>query len=124
MSLERTAAAVAALSGTVGAGIAATLLGARYADDPAVLIGVGFGAAVGAVLSAGMFAVAYAADTDGNRPYLSPAATASASVLLVAATDVGATAANPPLVSIALVGGALLMIVGSALVFVAEFRGV
>jgi hypothetical protein len=118
MSLERRGVAWAAVLGTVGGGVAAALLGVRYADDAAVLLGV---AVVGTVLSIGMLGVAYAADVDGDPPYVSPATAGSASVLLLVATDAHA-AADPPFVSVALLGAAVLLVVGSALVFVAEFR--
>lgn len=125
MSLERTAGAWAAAMGAVGAGIAAALLGVRYAGDAGVLVGFGFGVAVvGAVLSVGMVAVASAADTDGEPAYLYPATTGAASVLLLVAIDAHPVEGDLPVVSIALVGAAILLIVGPALVFVAEFRGV
>jgi len=124
MSLERTAGAWPAVMGAVGAGVAAALLGVRYAGDAGVLVGFGFGVAVvGAVLSVGMVAIAYAADTDGDPPYLYPATTGSASVLLLIATDTHPSKGALQPVSVALVGAAVLLIVGSALIFVAEVLG-
>jgi hypothetical protein len=123
MSLERRGAAVAALAGTVGAGIATLLLGVLSGDPGAVLTGFALAVAtVGAVLSAGLAGWVYVSDADGESLYVSPATVASASVLLLVAADNGAARVEPPVLSLALVGAAVLIVVGAALMFVSELR--
>ena len=123
MSLGRRGAAWVAVLGTAGGVVAAALLGSRYVDDAAVLVEFGAGVAVvGAVLSVGLLGIAYAVDVDGDPPstYVYPATAGSASVLLLVAAD--AHADGPPFVPVALLGAAVLLVVGSALVFAAELR--
>lgn len=121
MSLERRGAVWAALMGTVAAGIAVVLLAAQFADDPSVLRGFGLGVgAVGLALSLGMVGWLFLSDRDVEDPYLYPSVVASASVLVLVATDAGATGARPPVLALALVCAAVLMVVGYTLVFVSQ----
>jgi hypothetical protein len=116
--------AAAATLGALGAGIVALALGTRYADDLSVIVGFGLGTAVvGIVLSIGLLAWTYLSDAEGDALYLYPATTASTSaLLLVSVLDSAATGAEGTALPLALVGAAVLVVVGMALVFVEQVR--
>ncbi|MFB6218214.1 MAG: hypothetical protein ABEH77_03385 [Halobacteriaceae archaeon] len=123
MSFEQRGAAWAALMGTVGAGIAVTLLGLRYSDSASVVVGFGFGVAVvGFVLSVGMTGWVYLSDASGDSLYIYPATVAAASVLLLVAAGDHPPEGTPTRLSLVLVGAAVLIVVGFTLVFVSQLR--
>ncbi len=118
--------AAAATLGALGAGIVALALGTRYVDDLSVIVGFGLGTAVvGIVLSVGLLAWTYLSDAEGDALYLYPATMASTSALLfvsIRSIDSAATGAEGTALPLALVGAAVLVVVGMALVFVEQVR--
>lgn len=118
--------AAAATLGALGAGILALALGARYVDDLSVIVGFGLGTAVvGIALSVGLLGCAYLSDAEDDALYLYPATMASMSALLfvsVRSIDSAATGAEGTALPLALVGAAVLVVVGMALVFIEQVR--
>ena len=112
--------------GTLAAGIATLIVGVQYGVNLSTVVGFGFGVAVvGFVLSVGMFGWTYRSDADGDALYLYPATMASTSALLfvsVRGIDSAATGAEGTALPLALVGAAVLVVVGMALVFVEQVR--
>ena len=108
-----------ALIGAVGAGVAVLFLGPRCADDGSFLVGFGL-AVVGFVLSVGMFGWVYVSDADGDSLCTYPATVTSASVLMVVAAGNNTQRTDVTPLSVALVGGAVLIIIGYSLVFVQQ----
>ena len=122
MNLEQRGPFLSALFGTVGAGIAVLVLGLRYGATPSVLLGFGLGVAVvGFMLSVAMTGWLFVSGSDQSL-YSYPATVAAASVLLLVAAGAESTGSDPTLASIALVGGAVLMILGYSLVFLEQVR--
>lgn len=121
MVSDRRGALWSSLAGTVLAGIAVLIFGLRYAGDGSVVVGFGLGVAtVGFVLSVGMVVWVYASEMDGESVYIYPATVASASALMMTAAQNDAPSAEPDYLSLALVGAAVLIIVGYSLVFVSQ----
>lgn len=123
MPFERRGAILSGLMGTVGAGVAVSVLALRYRSSSSVILGFGLGVAmVGFVLSVGMMAWVYVSDADGESLYIYPATVASASVLMLVSAGNEAPKAEPTVLPLLLVGAAILIIVGFSLVFVSELQ--
>jgi hypothetical protein len=122
MNLERRGAFWSALFGTVGAGIVVLVLGHRYSANPSVFVGFGVGVAlVGFVLSVVMTGWLFVAGGDQSL-YSYPGTVSVASVLMLVAAGTEPTGGDPTIASIALVGGAILVILGYSLVLLEQFR--
>lgn len=122
MNLEQRGPFLSALFGTVGAGIAVLVLGLRYSANPSVLVGFGVGVAVvGFVLSVVMTGWLFVAGGDQSL-YSYPGTVSVASVLMLVAAGTEPTGGDPTIASIALVGGAVLVMLGYSLVFLEQLR--
>ncbi len=123
MSIERPAAVVAAVAGTVGAAVAGLLLSVRFGGRTAVLSGFGMGVAVvGVALAVGVAGWVRVAGVDGGGLYPAAAGMASASVLLFASANRLAGGGDRTTASLALVAAGVLVVVGFALVIVGHVR--